>query len=180
MDRKEFLTRSLQLCVGCGALSTLAPAVSAQEAETGPDQAAERRAAWMKGWVHDFTKTVDAELDEKEQIAFMQANGRACAGRGSLEAMEKYRGDLDGLLGMFRSHFGEQAAQHKDNVVTVSWDTCLCPLVMDVEEISHTFCHCTEGWFLAVFEMVTGKPVKAEAVETVKRGHDRCKVIVRV
>lgn len=148
---------------------------------TAEEGRANRRLTWINGWVADFGRSLDAELPTDRSAALMRANGRACARRGPLGELQAYRGDLDGLLAWFRTELGPQSVDRGDDGITVSWDTCLCPLVKDaVDRLSPTYCHCTEGWFEAVFEAVVGKPVNAEAIETIVQGDNRCRVVIRL
>jgi len=183
MNRKEFLTRSLQMCIGCGAVATLSPLVSSAGEQTGEQDAAQQEATffaehWREQWITDLMKTIDGQLDETERIALMQANGRACATRTSRPSMEQFTGDLDGLLDNFRDKLVGEVVQ-RDGKVSVSWDRCYCPIVKNGPAvISDTYCYCTTGWFHEIFEMVVGKPVSVSMDESIKRGDPRCKVTV--
>lgn len=185
MNRKQFLARSLQACAGCATLTALSPAASAREKEApsmnDQQEAARRLATWINNWVADFGRSLDAELPADRAAALMRANGRACARRGPLGALQAYRGDLDGLLAWFRTELGPQSVDRRDDGITISWDSCLCPLVKDVADgLSPTYCHCTEGWFEAVLGMVVGSSVTVQAIETIKRGDSRCRVVIRL
>lgn len=182
MDRKEFLKRSLWVCGGCGAVATLG-ATGAGASEGGKPasecEALEKQSGFVKGWVGDFVANLDATLEEKDRVALMHANGRACARRGSLESMRKFEGDLDGLVTEWRSWFGEESAARDGNTLTLSWGECLCPVAKDGPDRMDTWCHCSEGWVHEVFGMITGKEVGVEFLETVKRGGERCRIRVR-
>ena len=182
MDRKEFLSRSLQLGLGCCALNALlAPSPLAAEEESKQGEAAKKQAAFVYGWVVSMMEAMDGSLDHETRVAMMKSCGKACATNHAAEILETYRGNLDGLVEMLHKEFGDQGMERADNRITMTWDRCLCPVVMGGEaKLSDTFCHCSQGWFTHVFETATGKPVQVDLLEAIKRGDLRCRVRVTV
>ncbi len=56
---------------------------------------------------------------------------------------------------------------------------CFCSLVKEVirtgEELSPTFCNCSAGWFVQMWETILGRsPIRVDVVESVLRGDDQC------
>jgi len=56
---------------------------------------------------------------------------------------------------------------------------CFCVLVKEVirtgEELSPTFCNCSAGWFVQMWETILGRsPIRVDVVESVLRGDNRC------
>ena len=56
---------------------------------------------------------------------------------------------------------------------------CFCSLVKEVirtgEELSPTFCNCSAGWFVQMWETILDRsPIRVDVVESVLRGDDRC------
>lgn len=56
---------------------------------------------------------------------------------------------------------------------------CFCSLVKDVirtgEELSPTFCNCSAGWYVQMWETILGRsPIRVDVVQSILRGDDRC------
>ena len=56
---------------------------------------------------------------------------------------------------------------------------CFCSLVKEVirtgEELSPTFCNCSAGWFVQMWETILDtRPIRVDVVESVLRGDDQC------
>ena len=173
MERKEFLRASLCLGAFCGAGPALA-----QEGKPAPAPVTpcDEKAAFARVWITRFMQSLDAQIDEPRRLALMEARGRSCARGGAIKLAEASKGNVDKLLSSLAGHLGPEGARREGNVVTIAYPTCFCPLVSEVkEELSPTYCQCSVGWLKEMFETVSGKPVKVEALETVKRGGRTCR-----
>ena len=56
---------------------------------------------------------------------------------------------------------------------------CFCSLVKEVirtgEELSPTFCNCSAGWFVQMWETILDRsPIRVDVVQSILRGDDRC------
>jgi len=56
---------------------------------------------------------------------------------------------------------------------------CFCSLVREVvrtgEEISPSFCHCSAGWFVQMWETILDRrPIRVDVIQSIVRGDDRC------
>jgi predicted hydrocarbon binding protein len=181
MDRKEFLSRTLQFGMCCGAFSMLGSSGIAHEEENTGSPTLETDSKFLAVWVQSFMETIDSTLDEKERIDLMVRNGRACAGRSAVKLAKEHAGNLDSFLAWFNEQLGEDSATREDDTIRFTWSSCECPIVKNgPDRLSDTYCHCSRGWFHEVLETVTGKPVHVEVLEAVKRGDDRCLIQVRV
>ena len=173
MERKEFLRASLCLGASCGA----GPALG-QEGKPGaaPVTPCDEKAAFARSWIKHFMASLDAHIDEPRRLALMEARGRSCARGGAVKLAEAAKGSVDKLLSSLAGHLGPEGARREGNVVTIAYPTCFCPLVSEVKEgLSPTYCQCSVGWLKEMFETVSGRPVKVDALETVKRGGRTCR-----
>ncbi|HUT99712.1 MAG TPA: hypothetical protein VM054_11650 [bacterium] len=58
---------------------------------------------------------------------------------------------------------------------------CYCPLVKHaLVEIPDFYCCCGAGWHAKIWEGITGGPVEVEVLETILRGGERCRFLVRL
>lgn len=180
MDRKQFIHKT---GAGTGALVLLgAGQTAATTTQEAAPEAATRNQRVQQEWIKSLMENLDAQLDEPTRIKLMESCGRACARRGAVAALAKpAKGDIDKLLDALGRHVGKENATRDSNVVHLSYPTCYCPLVAaGPPRLSNTFCHCSRGWVLEVFQAVTGKPVGVELTHSIKRGDPACRFIVRL
>ncbi len=75
--------------------------------------------------------------------------------------------------------WNRQAYEKATDPVEKRYLGCFCSLVKEVirtgEELSPSFCHCSAGWFVQMWETVLDRtPIRVDIVESVLRGDDRC------
>jgi hypothetical protein len=55
---------------------------------------------------------------------------------------------------------------------------CFCTLMKDAilsgEPVSASFCHCSAGWFVQIWEAILGRTLRVDVVQSVLQGADRC------
>jgi len=65
-----------------------------------------------------------------------------------------------------------------DDPIEKRFHTCFCSMVKDAilrgEEISPTFCHCSAGWFVQIWEAILDRRLRVDVVQDVLHGADRC------
>lgn len=181
MDRKGFLHNTLHLGFSTSALVLLGAAktTSAGAQESAP---ADQRQKAAQAWIQSLMENLDAQLDPQARTRLMEACGRACARRAALASLAKSAGgNLDKLLSALGRHVGKENATRDGNLVRLTYPKCYCPLVAaGPPRLSNTFCNCSRGWVLEVFEAVTGKPVAVELTHSIKRGDPDCRFVIRV
>ena len=175
MDRKEFLQK---MCFASGCLlffrgTTLG---SAKQQRTDAEQ------KFFEDWISSWLKNLVDQFGEEESIKFMEACGRDCADRnGGVATAEKYKGNVGGLVEKLAEFLGKENCYLKDNVVRMKLTSCSCPIVSKGPERLHgIFCHCSLANVEKFFSVAAGKPVKAELLQSVKRGNLCCEYQVRV
>lgn len=93
--------------------------------------------------------------------------------------VDRFRGKPDEFLAFLRKEWGWIIAYDRERgVIQVNENksSCVCPLVQK----SHStdlgiLCYCSEGFAEKIFSEVFGSKVHAEVVESILRGHERCK-----
>lgn len=132
-------------------------------------------------WVKELLKNMDSQLDEAARVKLMEANGRACARRGSASMAEQNKGQMAEFLKAMEGHLGKGNARQEGNKITLVYPECFCPLVKsDPSRLSETYCNCSVGWVKEMFEIVLGKSVEVELLKSIKRGGDCCHFVVTV
>jgi hypothetical protein len=185
MERKKFLRVSLCLSALGGIRPALgeepksttpAPARPAGAPPAAPPSRCEGQAEFGRRLLTRFMTDMDAQLDEPRRVALMEARGRSCARLGPVRAAQAHKGDLDAFIADFGRHMGPDGLRREGNVVKVKYPHCYCPLASEIKEaLSPTYCNCSVGWLKEMYETVTGKPVRVEVLETVKRGGQACR-----
>jgi hypothetical protein len=179
MDRKGFFRASL----GAGALSAGVASAEADDAvqTPAPLTPCDEKVGFARIWIKRFMDNLDREVEAARRIPLMEARGRSCARRDSVKAARECRGDVDKLVAQLAKWLGPDGAKREGQIVHVTYNKCLCPMVADVtEKISDTYCHCSSGWLKEMFETAGGKPVEVEILDTVKRGGAACRFTVRL
>jgi hypothetical protein len=175
MDRKTFLKQSAFACAACG-IASAAPA-AAQDAAKPEDPASAFREAWVKR----FLKNLDASLPEDGRARFMESCGRDCARGGAVKMAESNKGNVDGMIAALAGFVGKDNVRREGSKVVLTYPECYCPMVSKIKDgLSDTWCHCSRGWVLELFEVAAGKPVTAVLVQSVKRGDPQCRFEIEV
>jgi hypothetical protein len=133
------------------------------------------RVDFSRGWIKRFMENLDQHLDGPRRVRLLETRGRSCARGGAIRLARECNGDVDKLVAALAAHRGQENVYRKGNVVRLTYDRCLCQLVADVPKISASYCHCSIGWVKEMFETASGRPVRVEALETVKRGGSACR-----
>lgn len=175
MDRNAFLKRSL----GAGALAACGLALPARAGET--EKTGDPDAAFRESWVRNFLKNLDASMDPMERAAFMESNGRDCARRSAIRLAESCKGDMAGFTEKLGAWVGKENVRFQDGKVVLIYRECYCPMVSKIrEKIPDTWCECSRGWVVQMFETVAGRPLNVAMQSTIKRGDPVCRFEVEV
>ncbi len=175
MDRKSFLQRTF----GAGALAACGLAMPARAGET--EKTGDPDAAFRESWVKNFLKNLDASMNPMERDAFMAANGRDCARRSAIRLAESCKGDMAGFAEKLGGWVGKENVQLDDGKVILIYKECYCPMVSKIQErLSDTWCECSRGWVVQMFETVAGRPLNVTILSSIKRGDPVCRFEVEV
>jgi hypothetical protein len=133
-------------------------------------------------WIKVLVENLDAQLDEKRRVALMEPCGRACARSGPVNTMAKPNiGNIDKFLETLRRAIGKDNVRKEGNTVFLTYSKCYCPVVASgPARLGNTYCNCSRGWVLEMFETVLRKRVAVELKGSIKRGDSSCKFVVHV
>jgi hypothetical protein len=199
MDRKQFLGTTLSAGAGCCVAALLARAGMAHADEAaGPP--CDGKIDFVRGWVQDFMAQMDAQLDQATRDRLMEANGRACftgalaSGFYGSSADKKPAApppDLEAWFAGFQKAVGPERLYREGDVIHFKYSQnprglrvadgyCLCPILEDgPRQLSPTYCHCSVGYVSASFEHYSGRKVKVELVDSLRRGGKECHFAAR-
>ena len=138
----------------------------------------EKKFEWAKG--------VCEYLDEKfDSDCIMRIRQRCFCndGKSAADRMKKYIKKTDSIkefteLFNKSEKYGwlEYISEHR---ILMCYPECYCSCVKRVDEkLSRTWCLCTVGYAKNLFGQVFDKEIRAELIESVKTGADRCAVSI--
>jgi len=136
---------------------------------------------FKESWILALMKNMEEQLDERTRTKLMETCGRNCARRGAISMAESSKGNVGNLVQSLAKFLGKENCYQEGNVVHLAYQKCYCELVAEgPEKLPDTYCHCSQGWLLEIFETAAQKPVKVEILQTIKRGAPTCKFLVRI
>jgi hypothetical protein len=175
MERTTFIRHFF----GAGALCACGLALPARAGE--PEKKEDPDAAFREGWVRNFLKNLDASMNPMERAAFMEANGRDCARKAAIRLAESCKGDMAGFTEKLGGWVGKENARLHEGKVVLTYSECYCPMVSKIRErLSDTWCECSRGWVVQMFETVAGRPLNVTLLSSIKRGDSVCRFEVEV
>jgi hypothetical protein len=176
MNRKTFLKQSAKVGLASSGLLLMQKAgVSAKSR----DEHAKREQKFKEDWVVALMENMKEQLDEKTRCALMEACGRDCAKRGAIALAESCKGNLKKMVDSLQRSPYIDIVFKKGEPIKVSYKKCLCELVSKgPERLPCTYCECSKGWLLQMFETVTQKPIQVKIIQTIKRGGESCDFLI--
>ncbi len=146
------------------------------------NQEPDREKIFKENWITTLMTNMEEQLDKDTRNTLMNSCGRACARRGAVKQMgEPFKGNVKGFVDNFAQYMGKEDNYLDGDTVHWCYKRCLCELVHEgPDRLPATYCECSKGWVMEMFELVAQKPVKVETLQTIKRGADSCKFIIRL
>jgi predicted hydrocarbon binding protein len=144
-------------------------------ASSNPDE----KAKFAKCLMDNFEKQFPADIRTK----VLENCGRGCIGATIIEKarrVKKRARDLDKFVaGLNQQHIGGGKLRHEQAKIYVEYERCYCGMVSKTKEkFSSTYCNCSRGWLLELFEQVFEKPVKVELLQSAIQGAANCKFVI--
>jgi len=175
MKRKEFL----KTFCGVGMCTCAAPfAFSSENTEISEKSSELKRLEWWnahtkKQWAK-LWEIMNDYLDQEKQNEIIEQLGRNCF--MNIPWLHNYKGDPEGYFKEMNQRYGENFNYDKENniiMIETPERDCVCQLV-DSSITPHVFCNCSIGWQKQAYEMILGKSVNVELLESVLQGSKRC------
>ena len=128
-------------------------------------------------WIKGLMDGLDSKVDERTRTRVLEDCGRVCISSSFIKRVKhvwERSGDLDSFLENVGEVWGH--IKREGDVIYVEYGECYCPLVKGYpEKISSSWCNCSRGWLLELFERALGRPVKIELEKSIKQGDDICR-----
>lgn len=133
-------------------------------------------------WIESLMANMDAKVDEETRVKILENCGRSCIPTSFLKkarSCQEKSEDLDDFLerlGKIWNHLKREGGD-----IYVEYDKCYCPLVKTFPgELSSSWCNCSRGWLLELFESALGRPVGVELEKSIRQGDDICRFKIRL
>ena len=183
MKRKEFFKKTLQM--GCLASThMLLFDGSKSVAQSNKDKDSHELAMqqeFKEQWIATLMENLEDQVDEEIRYSLMVSCGRACARRGATRLAEACKGDVNKLLAVLAKSPDIETRYLGGDTIHLSYKKCLCELVgHGPDRLPETYCMCSEGWVLEMFETVAQKSVQVEKIQTIKQGASSCKFAIHL
>lgn len=128
-------------------------------------------------WIKGLMDGLDSKVDERTRTRVLEDCGRVCISSSFIKRVKQVW-ERSGHLDSFLENVGEVWGHIKreGDGIYVEYGECYCPLVKGYPgKISSSWCNCSRGWLLELFERALGRPVKIELEKSIKQGDDICR-----
>ncbi len=131
-------------------------------------------------WAGQAMVRIDGTLSEPLRREILEDCGKQCIGASILEKAARIRRaapDLENfLVGLNQSHIGGGTLIYAGGAIHATYSRCYCGMINGRRAlISPTYCNCSRGWFLKLFETVLKTPIKVELEQSIAQGAPDCR-----
>lgn len=178
--RKEFI-KSVCLTGGClcgfGAIASVPE--SGKLVETSRQEPTDERRVMMQEWIAVMLKSVADSTNKATQRTILKRN--ALVHYNSLkmdQVLDPYIGDMAKFIIFLEKEWSWKIGYNPETGVLLADENknyCVCPMInSENKDVSGVICYCSEGFAELMFSKVSGRPVKAEVISSVRRGDATC------
>jgi len=172
MKRKTFLKRFLKLGFITGTLNLFQSSLSFSQTNDSPT---DQEKKFKDAWVTSLMTNMEKQLDKKSRIRVMESCGRDCAKRGAIQIAQSNNGSVKKFTKILGEIPDLEIEKKSPNSYSVIYRKCFCTLVSrSPKRLPETYCECSKGWLLQMFETATKKAVDVKINQTIKRGSQFC------
>ena len=180
MDRKDFFKKTCLsgLCF-CG-FSTIS-GLANNQTETVQD----KKKQLNQDWLTTLLSNMDHDLDEDVLRKVIKKSAIVHYNNLNMDAMlADYVGDLEKFNKFLEGSWGWRIDYNKATKVLIAdenKDSCVCPILEHKKGVdSSVICYCSEGFAEKMFSVVTGVPVTAKVISSVRKGDKSCKYRIEI
>jgi len=133
-----------------------------------------------QNWLSTLLSNLDLDLDEEVLRKIVKKTSIVHYNNLNLNSvLADYIGDLDKFIVFLEHSWGwriEYDNTTKVLIVDENKDHCVCPILEQDRGLnSAVICYCSEGFAEKMFSVVTGGPVTAKVISSIRRGDKSCK-----
>lgn len=180
MDRKGFFKKACFAGVcfcGFGNISGFA--------NNKPAQAQDENKQLHQDWLSNLLSNLDQDIDEDVLRKIIKKSSVVHYNNLNMDALLKdYIGDLEKFVKYIESAWGWRIEYDKTAKVLIADENknyCVCPILEHKKGLNTSaICYCSEGFAEKMFSTVTGVPVAAKVVSSVRKGDQSCKYKIEI
>jgi predicted ArsR family transcriptional regulator len=144
----------------------------------------QEKAAWTKCLMDNF----EAQFPEDMRVKVMEDCGRRCISHTTIDRVKRIKKNtknledlVNGLNVQWRRIPLGGPLTLEGNKIHFAYSRCYCGMVSKTKErFSPTYCNCSRGWVLELFESIFEKPVKVELVSSIIQGAKHCEFVIEI
>jgi predicted hydrocarbon binding protein len=142
----------------------------------------DHRQTFKEAWLTSLMENLEEQFGEEERTKLMEECGRNCARRSSVhKTAESAAGNVSKLVKSLANFLGKENCVLENNHVLLRYGKCYCELVdKGPERLPDTYCLCSRGWIVEMFETAAQKPVTVDVIKTIKRGDPLCEFSISI
>lgn len=179
MDRKKFIKKACLAGVCFCGFNHLTVANN----DSSPIQ--DRNKQLNQDWLSSLLSNLNQDLDEEVLRKIVKKSSIVHYNDLNLDTMlSDYIGDLDKFIDFIERSWGWQIDYDKTTKVLIAdenKDHCVCPILEQKEGLNcAAICYCSEGFAEKMFSVVTGAPVAAKVISSIRKGDKSCKYEIKI
>jgi hypothetical protein len=175
MDRKNFFKKACFAGVcfcGFSSISSLA------NSDTSPNQDDNKQL--RQDWLSNLLSNLNQDLGEYILRNIVKKTSIVHYNNLGMDALlSDYVGDLDKFNKYIENTWGWKIDYNKTTKILIAdenKDNCVCPILEHKKGMNTSaICYCSEGFAEKMFSYVTGVPVTATVISSVRKGDKSCK-----
>lgn len=178
--RKDFI-RSVCVAGGClcgfGAIASVPQ--SGVATGVAPQEPTDERLVMIQEWIAVLLKSVEDSTNKATQRRILKGNARVHYNSLKMEqVLHPFIGNMAKFISFLEEEWNWKIDHNSSTGVLFADENknyCVCPMVnRDHKDVSGAICYCSEGFAELMFSKVSGRPVKAEVISSVRRGDATC------
>ncbi len=136
-------------------------------------------------WLSNLLSNLNQDLEENVVKEIVKKSSMVHYNNLNMDSLlSDYIGDLDGFCKYIESTWGWKVDYNKATKVLIAdenKDYCVCPVLEHKKGMNTSaICYCSEGFAEKMFSVVTGVPVTANVISSVRRGDATCKYKIEI
>lgn len=180
MDRKNFFKKACFAGVCFCGFNNIS-ALPTDDSSTNQDN----NKQLSQEWLSNLLSNLDQDLDDDVLRKIVKKSSIVHYNNLNMDTLlSDYIGDLEKFNKFLESSWGWQIDYNKSTKVLIAdekKDYCVCPILEHKKGLSTSaICYCSEGFAEKMFSVVTGVPVTAKVISSVRKGDKSCKYKIEI
>ncbi|MFC1501997.1 DUF6144 family protein [bacterium] len=178
MERKDFLTGTFKFGIASWGMMLFHSKGKPSQTD---DKHSEQEQKFKENWISTLMEHLEKHFNKKSRCELMETCGRECAKRGAVQIAQSCKNDVKKMTDYLGKYPDLNIELKDDSSLVVTYKRCLCELVSKgPDRLPDTYCECSRGWLLQMFEIAAQKPVRVSIIQTIKRGGEKCEFTVMI